>query len=155
MTEQGVLSPDGSCKTFSADADGYARGEAISAIYIKPLDVALRDGNPVRAVIRATATNSDGRTPGITYPSTEAHEAMMRKAYDIAGITDFSTTTFVECHGTGTPTGDPIVSKFSEQIANLPARFASSESLFCFKERAFGLNQVSKLAKTHLALLYF
>ena len=102
MTEQGVLAPDGSCKTFSADADGYARGEAISAIYIKPLDAALKDGNPIRAIIRATATNSDGRTPGISYPSTEAHEAMMRKVYDSAGIDDFSTTTFVECHGTGT-----------------------------------------------------
>jgi acyl transferase domain-containing protein/SAM-dependent methyltransferase len=108
MTEQGVLSPDGSCKTFSADANGYGRGEAVSAIYIKPLDAALRDGNPVRAVIKATATNSDGRTPGISYPSTESHEAMIRKAYASAGITDFSRTTFVECHGTGTPTGDPI-----------------------------------------------
>lgn len=52
MTEQGVLSPEGSCKTFSADADGYGRGEAINAIYIKPLDDAVRDGNPIRAVIR-------------------------------------------------------------------------------------------------------
>lgn len=52
MTEQGVLSPEGSCKTFSADADGYGRGEAINAIFIKPLSDAIRDGNPVRAVIR-------------------------------------------------------------------------------------------------------
>lgn len=57
MSEQGVLSPDGSCKTFSADANGYGRGEAVCAVYIKPLDAALRDGNPVRAVIKATATN--------------------------------------------------------------------------------------------------
>lgn len=52
LTEQGVLSPEGSCKSFSADADGYARAEAINAIYIKPLDDAIRDGNPIRAVIR-------------------------------------------------------------------------------------------------------
>lgn len=57
MSEQGVLSPDGSCKTFSADADGYGRGEAVSAVYLKPLNAALRDGNPIRAVIRQTATN--------------------------------------------------------------------------------------------------
>ncbi len=108
MTEQGVLSPDGSCKTFSADANGYARGEAINAIYIKPLSAALADGNPVRAVIRATATNSDGKTPGISCPSTEAHEALIRQAYRNAGIDDLSETAFVECHGTGTPVGDPI-----------------------------------------------
>jgi acyl transferase domain-containing protein/SAM-dependent methyltransferase len=131
MTEKGVLSPDGSCKTFSADANGYARGEAVTAVYIKPLAAAIRDGNPVRAVIRSTASNGDGRTPGIAQPSTESQEALIRKAYEKAGITvsrlrfnccevqgmmemrltslkDFSKTAFVECHGTGTAVGDPI-----------------------------------------------
>lgn len=108
MTEQGVLAKDGSCKTFSADADGYGRGEAITAVYIKPLSDAIKDGNPVRAVIRSTASNCDGKTPGMSCPSTDAQETMMRRAYDVAGITDFSQTAFVECHGTGTPTGDPI-----------------------------------------------
>ena len=108
MTEKDVLSPDGSCKTFSADADGYARGEAITAVYIKPLDSAIRDGNPVRAVVRSTTTNSDGRTPGLSTPSTESQEALIRKAYELAGITDFSQTAFAECHGTGTSVGDPI-----------------------------------------------
>lgn len=108
MTEQGVLSKDGSCKTFSADANGYARGEAITAIYVKPLSHAIRDGNPVRAVIRATSTNVDGKTPGMSYPSTTAQEAVMRRAYKIAGISDYGLTAMVECHGTGTPVGDPI-----------------------------------------------
>ncbi|RYP89225.1 hypothetical protein DL769_000149 [Monosporascus sp. CRB-8-3] len=111
MTEKGVLSPEGSCKTFSANADGYARGEAISAVYIKPLDAAVRDGNPIRAVIRATMTNSDGKTQGISVPSATSQEAMIRKAYEVAGITDFSKTAFVECHGTGTPIGDPLEAK--------------------------------------------
>ena len=57
MTEQNVLSPDGSCKSFPADANGYARGEAITAVYIKRLDNALSDRDPIRAVIRGTATN--------------------------------------------------------------------------------------------------
>ncbi|KAF9631021.1 hypothetical protein BFW01_g1895 [Lasiodiplodia theobromae] len=108
MTEQGVLSPTGSCKSFDARADGYARGEAINAIYIKKLDDALRDGDPIRAVIRATATNCDGKTPGIANPSAESHEAMIRRAYQVAGITDISKTGFVECHGTGTAIGDPL-----------------------------------------------
>lgn len=108
MSEKGVLSPEGSCKTFSSDADGYARGEGISAVYIKPLDAALRDGNPIRAVIKSTMANHDGKTQGITYPSTDSQEAMIRKAYQLAGISDFSQTAFVECHGTGTAVGDPI-----------------------------------------------
>lgn len=112
MTEQGVLAPDGSCKTFSADADGYARGEAVSAIFIKPLAEAIRDGNPVRAVIRGTASNSDGKGTGgsLSMPNEVAQEAMIRRAYEVAGIPeyDYSQTAFVECHGTGTSIGDPI-----------------------------------------------
>ncbi|KAL2760152.1 hypothetical protein ACRALDRAFT_1046570 [Sodiomyces alcalophilus JCM 7366] len=108
MTEKGILSPEGSCKTFSADADGYARGEAFTAVYVKPLDAAIRDGNPIRAVIRAAAANSDGKTQGITQPNGSAHEAMIRLAYKQAGITDFSKTAYFECHGTGTAVGDPI-----------------------------------------------
>ncbi|KAL8952153.1 MAG: hypothetical protein Q9222_001930 [Ikaeria aurantiellina] len=108
MTEKGILGPDGSCKTFSADANGYARGEAITAVYIKPLDAAVRDGNPVRAVIRAAMANSDGKTQGKTQPNPEAHETMIRKAYELANITDFSQTAYFECHGTGTAVGDPI-----------------------------------------------
>ena len=56
MIEQNILSKDGSCNTSSADANSYARGEAIAAVYGKRLDVALRDSNPTRAVIRGTAT---------------------------------------------------------------------------------------------------
>jgi acyl transferase domain-containing protein len=87
MTEQGILSPDGSeCKSFSADANGYARAEGVTAVYIKPLADAIRDGSPVRAVIRATSHNSDGKTPGLSYPSTDAQEALIRRAYQLAGI---------------------------------------------------------------------
>ncbi|KAL8969458.1 MAG: hypothetical protein Q9183_001983 [Haloplaca sp. 2 TL-2023] len=111
LSEQNVLSMDGSCNTFSTEANGYARGEAITAIYVKKLDDALRDGNPIRAVIRGTATNHGGKTPGMTVPSAEAQEALIRRAYQEAGITGFSDTAFVECHGTGTPVGDPIEAK--------------------------------------------
>jgi acyl transferase domain-containing protein len=108
ISEQGVLSADGSCKTFSAEANGYARGEAIVSIYVKPLSDALRDGNPIRAVITGTATNCDGKTPGIAVPSATAQEALIRRAYEVAAISDFSKTGFVECHGTGTSVGDPV-----------------------------------------------
>ncbi|KAK2601916.1 hypothetical protein QQS21_004507 [Conoideocrella luteorostrata] len=108
MSEAGVLSHTGSCKTFDAAADGFARGEAVNAILLKPLDDALRDGDPIRAVIRSTAVNSDGRTSHIGSPSSESQITLIRRAYERAGIEDFSQTPFIECHGTGTIRGDPI-----------------------------------------------
>ena len=116
MTEQNVLAKDGSCKTFSAKANGYARGEAIAAVYVKRLEDALRDGNPIRSVIRGTATNHDGKTPGMLIPSSNAQEKLVRRAYEVAGITDFSETAFVECHGTGTAVGDPIETKAVSRV---------------------------------------
>ncbi|CAJ2508142.1 Uu.00g093280.m01.CDS01 [Anthostomella pinea] len=94
--EQGALAADGSCKTFSADSDGYGRGEAVNAVFLKPLSAAIRDGNPVRAVIRGIATNHNGRTAGITMPDVKAQEALIRQTYEIAGISDPSETPFVE-----------------------------------------------------------
>ncbi|KAF6241032.1 hypothetical protein HO173_000826 [Letharia columbiana] len=107
MTQEGILSPEGSCKTFDAAADGFARAEAINAIYIKKLSDALRDNNPIRAIIRNTGTNSDGKSQGLMTPSSEAHEALIRKVYSDSGLIP-SETGYVECHGTGTPTGDPL-----------------------------------------------
>ncbi|KAI1459633.1 hypothetical protein F4805DRAFT_48404 [Annulohypoxylon moriforme] len=107
LLKQGVLSPHASCRAFDAEADGYARAEAINMVYLKRLDDALRDGNPIRAVIRSTASNCDGSTPGLTYPSTESHEALIRSCYRIGGIREPTETGFVECHGTGTRIGDP------------------------------------------------
>jgi acyl transferase domain-containing protein len=95
LFNEGVLSPDSSCKSFDASANGFARAEGITAIYIKRLSDALRDGNPVRAVIRGTAANSDGRSQGLMSPSTQAHEALMRKVYRQAGL-DPRETAFVE-----------------------------------------------------------
>lgn len=95
MSAGELLAPDGSCKTFDASADGYARAEAITAIYIKPLADALRDGNPVRAVIKGTSTNCDGKSVSLVTPNGVAQEALMRKAYRDAGL-DPRETAFVE-----------------------------------------------------------
>ncbi|KAI0868539.1 hypothetical protein GGS24DRAFT_207312 [Hypoxylon argillaceum] len=110
ISESGTLSPDGSCKTFSSTANGYARAEGVVAIYVKPLKDAIRDGNPIRAVVVGTATNGDGKTPGMSMPSSAAQETLIRRTYELAGISeaDIARTGFFECHGTGTPVGDPI-----------------------------------------------
>lgn len=105
MYEAGALSADVSCKTFDARANGYARGDAVNAVYIKRLDDAIRDGNPIRAVIRSTASNFNGKTLGIGNPSTQAQDALIRKTYKQAGL-DVAETAFCECHGTGTAVGD-------------------------------------------------
>ncbi|KAF2686174.1 ketoacyl-synt-domain-containing protein [Lentithecium fluviatile CBS 122367] len=108
MQEQGVMSPTGSCKSFDAGADGYARGEAVSAVYVKKLSDAIRDGDPMRAVIRSTTINAGGRAPSLSSPNMEAHERLIRRGHELAGIYDFSKTAMIECHGTGTKIGDPI-----------------------------------------------
>ncbi|KAF4958908.1 hypothetical protein FSARC_10906 [Fusarium sarcochroum] len=108
LADQGIISPDGSCKTFSSEANGYARGEAIVAIYVKSLSAAIRDGNPIRSVISGAAANFDGKTNPLTSPSATAQEKLIRRAYSVAGISDVSKTAVFECHGTGTATGDPI-----------------------------------------------
>lgn len=102
MQEQGVMSPSGACKSFDATADGYARGEAVSALYIKKLSAAVRDGDSVRAVIKSTCINSGGKGPSLTTPNVEAHEYLLRRGHALAGISDFSKTAMMECHGTGT-----------------------------------------------------
>ncbi|KAF4438150.1 putative polyketide synthase [Fusarium austroafricanum] len=106
MSEQGVLSPDGSCKTFSAAANGYARGESIVSVYVKSLNAALRDGNAIRSVIKGTAINFDGKTHPVSMPNPVAQETLIRRAYQVAGVSDFSKTGYFECHGTGTSAGD-------------------------------------------------
>ena len=108
LSDQGVLSPSGMCKTFDAEADGYGRGEAVNMVYVKRLSQAIQDGDPIRAIIRGSSVNSDGRTQGMITPSPTAQEALMRRAYALAGITNLSQTAVVECHGTGTAVGDPL-----------------------------------------------
>ncbi|KAL9609603.1 MAG: hypothetical protein Q9167_005646 [Letrouitia subvulpina] len=146
MTEQGVISPTGSCKSFDANADGYARGEAVSALYIKKLSDALRDGDPVRAVIRSTCVNNDGKTVGLTSPNTEAHETLIRRGHQLAGIHDLSKTAMIECHGTGTKIGDPIETK---AVANVFGEYGiyigSVKPNLGHSEGASGISSVMKM----------
>ncbi|PHH71414.1 hypothetical protein CDD80_5297 [Ophiocordyceps camponoti-rufipedis] len=105
MTALNFLSPDGKCFTFDERANGYGRGEGIGVVVMKRLSDALRDNDTIRAVIRGSSVNQDGRTPGITLPSKEAQVANIRLAYGNAGLS-FDQTAYVECHGTGTQAGD-------------------------------------------------
>lgn len=101
-----MFSNDGKSFSFDHRANGYGRGEGVSGIVLKPLSAALRDGDNVRAIIRNTVLNQDGRTPGISVPSGAAQEKAILKAYKDAGLELYAD--YVEAHGTGTAVGDPI-----------------------------------------------
>ncbi|EHK98537.1 putative Erythronolide synthase, modules 5 and 6 [Glarea lozoyensis 74030] len=94
-------------KNIGTFANGYGRAEGIACLYVKRLDEAIRDGNPVRAVIRASASNADGKTAALTVPNPVAHESFIRQAYENAGLS-FRDTAMVECHGSGTFVGDSL-----------------------------------------------
>ena len=102
-----MLSPTGRCHTFGADADGYVRAEGGGILILKPLGAAVRDGDPIHAVIRATGVNSDGRTVGLSLPNVHAQTALLRQVYTAAHI-EPDAVAYFEAHGTGTLAGDPI-----------------------------------------------
>ncbi|KAI1213019.1 uncharacterized protein F4807DRAFT_471537 [Annulohypoxylon truncatum] len=143
-------SPTALCHTFDADADGYVKAEAVSAIIVKRLEDAIRDRDPIRAVVLGTATNSNGRTPGIASPSSTAQAAAIRAAYAHAGITDLNLTTYLECHGTGTQAGDPtevngIASVFAAtRPADNPLIIGSVKSNIGHSEPAAGISGLLK-----------
>ncbi|KAJ4293019.1 hypothetical protein N0V88_005683 [Collariella sp. IMI 366227] len=101
------LSPDGKSQAFDHKANGYSRGEGTAFCVLKPLHLALENGDVIRGVIRNTGANQDGKTPGITLPSAEAQQTLIRRVYTEANL-DLSDTAYVEAHGTGTAAGDPV-----------------------------------------------
>ena len=122
FSRMGMLSPDGRCQAFDARASGFVRSEGAGVVVLKPLAQALADGDRVYAVIRGTAVNQDGRTPGMTVPSQEAQEALLRQACRDAGVAP-AAIQYVEAHGTGTPVGDPIEARaLGRVLGRRPAR---------------------------------
>ena len=112
----GVISPDGKCHSFDAQANGYMRSEGAFIFALKPLAAAERDGDPIHAVIEASAVNAAGAAddavglaPGryITAPTRHGQIDLMRTAAARAGRTagEFD---YVEAHATGTVVGDRI-----------------------------------------------
>ncbi|KAK8080853.1 hypothetical protein PG997_008671 [Apiospora hydei] len=108
LDKMGALSSTSRCHTFDAKADGYARGEGYGALYLKKASLALIDGSPIRALVRGSSINANGRSVGISRPSVAGQEDVIREAYWNAGNLPLDGTTYFECHGTGTSVGDPI-----------------------------------------------
>ncbi|KAI0391387.1 hypothetical protein F5Y17DRAFT_460850 [Xylariaceae sp. FL0594] len=128
LSNQKFLSPDSVSHSFDSRANGYGRGEGCIALVLKPVESAIRDGDTIRAVIRATGTNQDGRTQGLTQPSAESQEALIREVYAKAGL-DVGLTRYVEAHGTGTALGDPIE---ADALRNVFGEFRTPEEPLFF-----------------------
>jgi acyl transferase domain-containing protein len=146
----GAHSATALCHTFDAAADGYVKAEAVSAVIVKRLTDAIRDQDPIRAVVLGTASNHNGRTAGIASPNAESQALAIRAAYASAGITDFNQTTFLECHGTGTQAGDAnevrgAAAVFSAtRTADKPLIIGSIKSNVGHAEPAAGLSGLMK-----------
>ncbi len=151
FSQLGVLSPDGRCKTFDAAANGYVRGEGAGMVLIKPLQDALNDGDLIYAVIRSTASNQDGRTPGLTVPSGDAQQQLIREACRKAGVAP-AEIGYVEAHGTGTPVGDPIEANAIGSVvgqgrpADSPCLIGSVKTNIGHLEAAAGIASLIKAA---------
>ena len=148
-----AASPSGRCHAFDSKADGYVAAEAINIVFLKRLQDAVRDRDPIRAIIRGTSTNSAGRTPGISMPDPIAQANAIRDAYRFAGFSgeDLIDTGYLECHGTGTLAGDPIEVEgvatifASTRPVNRPLPIGSVKSNVGHSEAASGLTSVIKV----------
>nr|ALQ32794.1 putative polyketide synthase [Fusarium bulbicola] len=149
--KSGVLSSTGMCLTFDESANGYGRAEGVNSIYIKRVSAAVKDGNPIRAVIRGSALNANGRTPGISLPDSDFQELAMRKAYQDANL-DVSGTDYVECHGTGTAIGDPIeveaIGRVFDRGSGSQLLLGSVKTNVGHSEAASGLTSVLKVVRS-------
>jgi acyl transferase domain-containing protein len=123
-SKAGMLSEDGRCKPFSAQANGYVRSEGVGILMLKRLADAEQAGDHIYGVIRSSTENHGGRASSLTAPNPRAQADLLIAAYRKAGI-DPRTVGYIEAHGTGTPLGDPIEinglkTAFSELVGVVP-----------------------------------
>jgi acyl transferase domain-containing protein/NADPH:quinone reductase-like Zn-dependent oxidoreductase len=152
MSSIALISVDGRSFAFDSRANGYGRGEGVATIVIKRLDDALRDGDPIQAIIKETGLNQDGKTETITTPSQAAQIELMKRLYKKGGL-DLADTGYFEAHGTGTPTGDPLeVGAIAEVFKNsrstdTPLPIGSIKPNVGHTECASGLASIVKVVK--------
>src|SRR3990167_5200832 len=137
-----MLAPDGRCKTFDKDANGYVRAEAVATVILKPLVLAQKDGDRILACIKGSAVNQDGRSAGLTVPSSTAQQAVIEAALARAKLAP-EQIEYVECHGTGTALGDPIEVQALAQAycggERAPLTLGAAKSCIGHAESAAGL----------------
>ncbi|MFT5154056.1 MAG: acyl transferase domain-containing protein, partial [Planctomycetota bacterium] len=128
MYQEGeVLSPDGHCRAFDKDSKGTVFGSGAGAVVLRRLEDALEDGDSIYAVIRGSAINNDGAGKvGYLAPSVDGQAAAIAEALAVADV-EADELSYIECHGTGTPVGDPIeVSAMTQAF-----RESTDKNAFC------------------------
>ena len=121
MSKGRFLNPDGHCCAFADNAKGYIRGEGGGVVLLKRLSDAIRDQDPIYALIRGTGVNHDGATQGIAQPNPVAQKTLIQKVLTESRIKP-EQILFVEAHGTGTPIGDPLEAQALNEVLNVSKR---------------------------------
>ncbi|KAJ5692060.1 hybrid PKS-NRPS biosynthetic cluster [Penicillium macrosclerotiorum] len=151
-SKMNLLSPTSRSRMWDVDADGYARGDGIATVILKRLSDAIADGDHIECLIRGTATNQDGRSTGLTVPSSEAQAALIQQTYARAGL-DINEPRdrpqYFEAHGTGTKVGDPreaaaIQLCFGQRDVSDPLFVGSIKTIIGHTEGTAGLAGVIK-----------
>jgi amino acid adenylation domain-containing protein len=125
--EGGILSPDGHCRAFDARAAGTLSASGAGIVALKRFADAVRDGDPIRAVVKGSAINNDGAGKvGFTAPSVKGQAKAIAEALEVAGV-DPAEVSYVETHGTGTALGDPVEIAALSQVF----RTATDRKGFC------------------------
>ncbi|WP_447955834.1 type I polyketide synthase [Vreelandella sp. EE7] len=154
FSKASMLSPTGRCQVFDEAGNGYVRSEGAGLFFLKDYDLAVADGDNILAVVAGSAVNTDGYKSGITVPNPDAQVALMRRAYEQAGITP-DEIDYLEAHGTGTSVGDPIetraIGEALGQHRQTPLPIGSVKSNLGHLETASG---VAGLAKALYSLKY-
>jgi myxalamid-type polyketide synthase MxaC len=154
MSKWGMMAPDGRCKTFDAAANGFGRGEGCGVVVLKRLADAVRDGDRVRAIVRGTAINQDGRSSTLTAPNGLSQQDVVRAALENSRVAPVDIT-YVEAHGTGTKLGDPIEVEALSDVLGASAPGAAPCALGSVKANIGHLEAAAGVAgviKTVLAL---
>lgn len=126
LCSQNMLSPDGKCRSFGKDSNGFVPGEGVGAILLRPLSEALKAKDNIYALICSTSINHGGKTNGYTVPNPIAQGQLIQKAIEKSGF-NARQVTYIEAHGTGTELGDPI------EVTALTKAFShdTNEKEFC------------------------
>lgn len=142
-----MLSQDGRCKTFDDTANGYARAEAVVAIFLQK----AKDARRIYATVVHTKTNADGyKVEGITYPSGDMQNQLMREIYDESGI-NIADVVYMEPHGTGTQAGDTVEINSIDRLfckgndRKTPLLIGSVKSNMGHSEAVSGLCSIAKV----------